>query len=571
VIPAGGSLNPIGVTILYEQDLVRLPCLIRRALLCALLGVIPLLAAAAPANTSDIQEQRHRAQQQEQERQRLQQAPNVNLQNKVLIDNDTLPIETPCFKIDNIVLDIPEGLNSAVAEAGKHALSLESVAGYGSLTFAPRYLKKYHGQCVGREGMNLIVHRVTALIIKNGYSTTRVGIPEQDMSQGVLHLSLIPGIISSIRFAEPNIRGTWRNAFPTGAGKLLNLRDLEQGLEQMKRVSSQDVDMQIMPGMNLGESDVVLRVKRIKPWKATSNLDDSGLKSTGQYQVGLNLALDNLLGLSDIFNMGYTHDADGNPGQYGTRGRSFYYSIPYGYFTFTTTGSKYFYHEQVAGNVSAFVSSGDSSNIDLKVEYLFYRDQSEKDSLAYRTGKYFSESFLNGTPIDVQRRDNSFAEVGYIRKQYIGSAQLNGSLTYRWGEPWYGAERDSPGALSGGPTYYYGLEVLDLTFASPVKMLGLGMRYTGTLHAQTSPDTLFPTEDIAIGSRYTVRGFDGNTTLSSGERLLSQKRPGDSCGPKRAIVLFRAGCGRGVRPQYGEFARNAHRGCCDGIPWRTVQ
>ncbi|WP_196302056.1 POTRA domain-containing protein, partial [Ralstonia solanacearum] len=28
---------------------------------------------------------------------------------------------------------------------------------------------------------------------------------------------------------------------------LLNLRDLEQGLEQMKRVASQDVDMQIVP------------------------------------------------------------------------------------------------------------------------------------------------------------------------------------------------------------------------------------------------------------------------------------------------------------------------------------
>ncbi|WP_196304116.1 POTRA domain-containing protein, partial [Ralstonia solanacearum] len=45
-----------------------------------------------------------------------------------------------------------------------------------------------------------------------------------------------------------------------------NLRDLEQGLEQMKRVASQDVDMQIVPTDVPGVSDVVISVKRAKPW-----------------------------------------------------------------------------------------------------------------------------------------------------------------------------------------------------------------------------------------------------------------------------------------------------------------
>jgi hemolysin activation/secretion protein len=35
------------------------------------------------------------------------------------------------------------------------------------------------------------------------------------------------------------------------------------------------------------------------------------------------------------------------------------------------------------------------------------------------------------------------------------------------------------------------------------------------VHAQNSPNVLYPTEDIAIGSRYTVRGFDGNTMLEA--------------------------------------------------------
>jgi hemolysin activation/secretion protein len=90
--------------------------------------------------------------------------------------------------------------------------------------------------------------------------------PEQDLSAGTLTMVLLPGIIRAIRFADPARQSQWRNAFPAAPGDLLNLRDLEQGLEQMKRLPSQDVDIDIMPGGQVGESDVVLRVKRGKPW-----------------------------------------------------------------------------------------------------------------------------------------------------------------------------------------------------------------------------------------------------------------------------------------------------------------
>jgi hemolysin activation/secretion protein len=41
------------------------------------------------------------------------------------------------------------------------------------------------------------------------------------------------------------------------------------------------------------------------------------------------------------------------------------------------------------------------------------------------------------------------------------------------------------------------------------------LRYMGTVSAQNSPSVLYPTEYFSIGSRYTVRGFDGNTMLAA--------------------------------------------------------
>ena len=91
----------------------------------------------------------------------------------------------------------------------------------------------------------------------------------------------------------------WQGAFPSRPGDLLNLRDLEQGLEQMKRVPSQEVEMEIVPGAFTGESDVVIHTKRGKRWRVVATVVDSGARGTGKLQAGLSVALDDALGLND--------------------------------------------------------------------------------------------------------------------------------------------------------------------------------------------------------------------------------------------------------------------------------
>lgn len=474
------------------------------------------VARAQSVDPLGEQEQRRRAHGQAIERDRAINAPNVALQpaGRPTGDDGKVPVETPCFRVDELTLEVPPGFSDSVESAGARAL-LRNPLFPGELMFVNDYLQRYRGQCVGREGLNLIVHRAMALVIEKGYSTTRVVIAPQDLSSGTLRLQLIPGVINAIRFADPSTYGTWRNAFPTKAGDLLNLRNLEQGLEQMKRVPNQDVDMQIVPGPSTGESDVVISIKRTKPWSLAVSADDSGLKSTGQFQGSASLTLDNPLGLSDLFNISYNHDIDGHTNQYGTHGSSAYYSIPWGNWTFTSTASQYDYHQQIAGAFSTLVSSGKSSNFELKTEYQFYRNQVQKNTVEFRVGKRFSEAFIDGTEIDVQHRDNSYAEVGWEHKHYLGAAQLDSTLAYRWGVPWFGAQRDLPGAGAGIPTYYYRMETVDATLTVPFTIAGFPLRYSTTVRAQNTPNTLYPTEYFSIGSRYTVRGFDGNTMLAA--------------------------------------------------------
>ena len=59
------------------------------------------------------------------------------------------------------------------------------------------------------------------------------------------------GRLHKIIYGKDSAVIPWKNAFPLKEGDILNIRHLEQGLEQMKRVSSSDVSMKLLPADNI--------------------------------------------------------------------------------------------------------------------------------------------------------------------------------------------------------------------------------------------------------------------------------------------------------------------------------
>lgn len=381
--------------------------------------------------------------------------------------------------------------------------------------FAASWLAHYHGQCLGRQGIAAITAGLTREILARGYVTTRVLVPEQDLTTGELKLTLIPGIVRDIRFADASQYGTWRTAFPTAAGEILELRDLEQGLEQMKRVASQDVTMQIVPAEAPGESDVVIEVNRAKRWSVVTSIDNSGSRDTGKLQGSLALGIDNPLGLNDILSVGATHDLAFADKRFGSNGWNAFYSIPWGYWTATLSAYANRYSQQIAGVNDTFVTHGQSRNVDLKLSRVLQRSQSNVLSAQVRLSKRFGRSFLEDAEIDQQYRNNTFIEFGFVDRHYIGAGQFDGSLMYRQSVAGLGAAPDN--AVPGTPTYRFKMAVFDANLSLPLGQLPL--RYVTTFHGQFTNDVLHYIDDLSIGSRYTVRGFDGESSLAAEKGL----------------------------------------------------
>lgn len=69
----------------------------------------------------------------------------------------------------------------------------------------------------------------------------------------------------------------------------------------MKRVSSLDVSMKLLPAEEADMTDVELSITKGKQIKGSLSVDDSGLEDTGSIQWNAALGIDRLFNANDLF------------------------------------------------------------------------------------------------------------------------------------------------------------------------------------------------------------------------------------------------------------------------------
>ncbi|NWB83730.1 ShlB/FhaC/HecB family hemolysin secretion/activation protein [Pseudomonas gingeri] len=437
-------------------------------------------------------------------REQLDSSPDVRLKASADDGQGLLPThETPCFTIRHIVL---EGEDSA---AFQWALRAANPASDPAL-----------GRCLGAAGINLTMKRIQNLIIARGFVTTRVLAAPQDLSQGTLSLVLIPGRIKHIRFADGTpSRATLWNAMPAQPGELLNLRDIEQALENFKRVPTAEADVQITPATDTdakpGESDVVILWKQASIARVSLSMDDSGSKDTGRYQGNVALSLDNPLSLNDLFYASFSHNlGGGKSGDRGSEGHTLYYSLPYDYWQLGLTSSEYDYHQTVAGNNQSYDYQGHSNNNELKLSRLLYRDAVRKTSAWVSGWTRTSSNYIDDTEIEVQRRRMAGWQMGLDHREFIGSNTLDLGLSYRRGTGAFHALRAPEEDLDEG-TSRSKIISASAQLQSPFRIGTQQFRYIGAWRSQWNRSPLVAQDRFSIGGRYSVRGFDGEQILSA--------------------------------------------------------
>ncbi len=460
--------------------------------------------------TSDLQravDAERQAREREQQRLReLPVAPDVHLGTVVPpVEAGRLPPgEQPCFRIDTVRIDGTEGTPIALRP-------LRAALAGSDAADAPE------GRCIGARGVAQLIQRAQDALIAQGFVTSRMLAPPQDLSTGVLQLEVLPGRVQRIRLHQAGDHQTLRNALPLQEGDVLQLRDVEQGLENLQRVPTVQADVQIEPGEAPGTSELVVTWAQTKPWRLSLGADDSGSRSSGKVQGNATFSYDNALGLNDLFYLAASRDLAGrDAGPRGTRSVATHYSIPFGYWLLAFNASRYRYFQTVAGASQDYVYSGTSSQQDLKLTHLFARDASSKTSWSIKAFARQSANFIDDAEVDVQRRRVGGYELGLQHRTQWDAWQLEGNVAYRRGTKAFRANQ-APEDLFGEGTHQFALLTADVQWQRPLALAGRRWDYSGNWRWQSHRTPLTPQDRFNIGGRYTVRGFDGDRSLS-GER-----------------------------------------------------
>ncbi|MFO1257614.1 MAG: ShlB/FhaC/HecB family hemolysin secretion/activation protein [Gammaproteobacteria bacterium] len=371
--------------------------------------------------------------------------------------------------------------------------------------------------CLGSDDINKILHRVQNAIIEEGYVTTRVVLPPQDLKSGVLDLRVVPGRIGTIQVQSPfDPCKTMQNTLPLRAGDFLNLRHVEQSLEQFKRIPTVQANIEIEPVHSKdakgSESNVVIHHHQRFPLRLDVSVDDAGSKATGRYQSGLIIYYDNPLALNDLFYISFNHDLSSH--QQGSEGYALQYSVPYGYWLTSLKSERYDYYQSIAGSSHPYVYSGTSQNSDFKLSRLIYRDGERKTTLSLRTYLKTSNNFVNDSSVEVQRRRMAGWEVGLSHRELIANNTIDLGINYRHGMGSFGAI-SGPEAATGEATPHPIVITAHALAHAPFKLGHQNLHYRGSWRSQWHQTSLIQQDKFAIGGRYTVRGFDGQNMLAS--------------------------------------------------------
>lgn len=454
---------------------------------------LPIEAQAAPVDDA-IRQQEQIQQQQEQRRLELEREHREMLDRPPSGDDLRLPEvpeaapDAPCFEAESIEL------------SGVTLLSQREVDGL----IAP-----YLGRCLTLNGVNALVRDITNAYIDKGYVTTRAAIPEQDFSSGRLVILVMEGRVESIGFKGDAGRvRELKGAFPGLADGPLNLRDIEQGLDQMNRLPSNNATMELVPGEEPGGSRVVVSNVPSRTWRFSAGLDNSGQDSTGRNQYVLSFGKDNLLGVNDLLSVTVNGDSEAWTNDEHQKSATYnaFYSVPVGCWTFSGSLSHYDYRTAISSGGTDYSSYGDTTTTVLSVDRVLRRDQDSKTSLGASITHRDIQNYFNGVKLasTSQVLSSLGASLNHSHRVLGGIASAQAGYTY--GVPILGAKRDRNPSLDT-PRAQFSKVTVSGSFYRPFRLDEANFSWSTRFSGQWSPHTLYSAERMSIGSRYTVRGF----------------------------------------------------------------
>lgn len=524
------------------------------AVACGLLFLNPPVRAQTSQQIGEQRRQIERIQQEQQERQRQQLLEDARVRGEKApmalpeIPKPSLPANGVCRDIKEIVLT---GVSQLAASEQEELV-------------AP-----YRDRCLQAADIERLLGDIVKAYIDRGFIAVRPYLRAQDLSGGRLEILIVEGRVESILLEDGGKASiNLTTAFPGVVGKALNLRDIEQGMEQVNRLAANSAAMEILPGSEAGDSIVRVTNEPAFPFGFSASADNLGNKSTGVNELGATVNASNPLRLNDF--LSYTHRESLSDDRQQRRSvmDSAYYSVPFGYALFSLSYSASDYRTPVilaSGNV--FSSTGKSETTTAKLDWVSYRDQVQKLTESIAISQKTNNNYFEGQLLEVSSRKLSILDVDLLWNRFIAGGALSFGVGYSKGLGIMGALNDAADLATASPHAQGGKFRASAGLFLPFKLGSLDASFSSQFSGQYALQGLYSSEQMLIGSYYTVRGFVDNSL--SGNRAFylhndlalafsDTPLPGVTLHPYLGFDIGRVGA-------YGDTVAGTLSGCALGL------
>jgi hemolysin activation/secretion protein len=373
-------------------------------------------------------------------------------------------------------------------------------------------VSRYAGRCLGLSDIEQILTEITKDYISRGYITTRAYLPSQDLSKGRLEILVVEGVVGTIELQDGGKRSIRPGLVFPSEGDLLNLRDFEQGIEQLNRLASNNAQLDIQPGDVPGASRVLILNEPGFPLHASIGADNYGSESTGRNQLALSLVADRLLGLNELMVYAHRRSQPYDAERKASAADSFSFILPLGYSTLSASAARSRYSTSViAPSGLPLRFHGDSDSLNLKLNRVAYRGPAGRVMLgAGLTGKS-TNNFLEGELLGVSSRRLTLLDLEASASTRAAGGALTALLDYVRGLSMFGALHDPDGLPADAPRAQFGKLHYEFSWLRPFRAGVIDAEFSTQVVGQRAQDALYGSEQVLIGGIYSVRGFSRNT------------------------------------------------------------
>ena len=371
---------------------------------------------------------------------------------------------------------------------------------------------------VSTEDLEKIRKAVSQFYFNNGYVNSGATIGEQDLSSGVLTVSVVEGVLDKI-----NVMGTgWlrpsyvEDRIRSGVKKPLSMEDLKRSLEFVRRDEKiRKINTALLPGDELGQSHLDVIVTEHKLFDAGIGLSNRRPPSVGAEEAEVYIGTKNLTSLGDTLRLNYTFTDEGmkEVDFDGADNYAISYSLPLHTsgttLEFGTVRSDYVILEEPFDTLNI---QSDTQMVSVGIRQPIYNDLKHEFTVSLKGERRQSKTMVSGMPFSISPGSTD----GMTR---IAALRVSPEYVYR----------SSKRVIAVRTTLSFGLDTQDpvldesfmgpeffswLTQASWVEAIGSSENlFALKSYYQHTDERLISMEQFSLGGMNTIRGYRENQII----------------------------------------------------------